>query len=227
MLVHAHGIIDHVQKETSEVVLFHSLTGKDSIAMLEMLSAKFERVHCVYMYMFKDFEFLNPYREAVLRYPNTTLQEVPHFVLSTWARSGLLGKPMNTRELLLKDIMADVRAGTGIDWISLGWKSADSMQRGIIMRQYYAKGIDIEHKKFFPLSSFKKQDVLNYIKIKGLIQPLNFGAKGAGSGIDFSLPFIKWLKQHHPEDHDKLLDTYPNLLSLLYGQHHQISKLQN
>lgn len=71
MLDRAKEIIMDVAKETGEVILFHSLSGKDSIVLLDLLYPHFKRVFCVYMYLVKDLEHINQfYMYAKSKYPS-------------------------------------------------------------------------------------------------------------------------------------------------------------
>lgn len=44
-------IIETVAKKTDRVILFHSASGKDSIALLDLISPYFKEVVCAYMYV--------------------------------------------------------------------------------------------------------------------------------------------------------------------------------
>ena len=53
--------IKELSAQTNEVILFHSATGKDSIALLDLCYPYFSKITCVYMYMVKDLEHINKY----------------------------------------------------------------------------------------------------------------------------------------------------------------------
>lgn len=60
-LKRAREIIDDVSKETDSILLFHSLSGKDSIVLLDLCYKKFKRVVVVFMYIVKDLEHIMRY----------------------------------------------------------------------------------------------------------------------------------------------------------------------
>ena len=87
MLERAKDIIEDVARETDSVILFHSLSGKDSIVLLDLLYPKFKRVLCVYMYVVKDLEHINQYYMwAKRRYPNIEFVQVPHYAYFNYVK---------------------------------------------------------------------------------------------------------------------------------------------
>jgi DNA-binding transcriptional LysR family regulator len=71
MLEKAIAITDEIAKRTDEVILFHSASGKDSIALLDICAPRFKRVVCVFMYVVKNMEHINRYiNYARKKYPN-------------------------------------------------------------------------------------------------------------------------------------------------------------
>ena len=54
-------IIKTIAERTDRVILFHSASGKDSIALLDLISPYFKEIVCVYMYVVKDLSHINRY----------------------------------------------------------------------------------------------------------------------------------------------------------------------
>ena len=80
-------IINNLRKETKEVILFHSATGKDSIMLLDLLSKKFDIVHCIFMYLVKDLDYENRYIAwAQKRYSNIEFHQTPHYALYSFIK---------------------------------------------------------------------------------------------------------------------------------------------
>ena len=72
--------IKALSAKVDRVILFHSGAGKDSIALLNMMSPYFKEIVCVYMYMVKDLEHINRYiLWAEKRYPNCRFIQTPHY----------------------------------------------------------------------------------------------------------------------------------------------------
>ena len=85
-----------VAAETDRAILFHSASGKDSIALLDLMVPHFREIVCVYMYLVKDLSHINRYLNyAVSKYPNARFVQVPHYGLdpfTNWKRNWYDGK---------------------------------------------------------------------------------------------------------------------------------------
>ena len=85
-------ILKEVRKHTKQVILFHSIAGKDSIALLEMCSKIFDHVHCVYMYFVPGLEHMDRYKRFFLaQYKNATFYEYEHFAINSYRKTGYYG----------------------------------------------------------------------------------------------------------------------------------------
>ena len=91
MMKRAIDIIKTIAERTDRVILFHSASGKDSIALLDLISPYFKEIVCVYMYVVKDLSHINRYiNYACNKYPNVSmcrfliLQFIPIDALGIW-----------------------------------------------------------------------------------------------------------------------------------------------
>ena len=76
------NIIKQISKQTERVILFHSASGKDSIALLDLMSPYFKEIVCVYMYVVKDLQHISRYiNYACKKYDNVKFVQVPHFAV--------------------------------------------------------------------------------------------------------------------------------------------------
>ena len=83
-------------------LLFHSASGKDSIAMLDLVAPRFRRVVCVYMYITKGLEHINRYINwAQSRYANATFVQVPHYAVSSYIKFGFMGCKQNPKQKIV------------------------------------------------------------------------------------------------------------------------------
>lgn len=86
------NVIDRVAKETDRVLLFHSASGKDSIALLDLIAPRFKDVVCAYMYIVKDLQHINRYISySINKYPNVKFVQIPHFALTSYRKVGYMG----------------------------------------------------------------------------------------------------------------------------------------
>ena len=225
MLERAKDVISDVAEWTDEIVLFHSLSGKDSIALLDLFYPRFKRIVCVFMYVVKDLEHIMAYyRWAKAKYPNIEFVQVPHYGLYSYIKEGAWGHVQNPKQRLwtLSDICDKVRSKTGIEWACFGFKQSDSLNRRLMLRSYVKKdedderydkeAINYESHKFYPLSTYKNKDILDYIHYRNLKTPESYGNEYQSAGQDISdEAYLRYLKLNYPSDLEKVLAEFPML----------------
>ncbi len=228
MLKNAKSIIADVSRETNKVVLFHSMSGKDSIALLDLLYPRFE-VTFVFMYIVKDLTHINRYINYINRkYPKARVIQIPHFAVYSYIRAGYLGCKQNTKQKLynLSSLTEEVRTRLGIEWAVFGFKQSDSMNRRLMLRGYEKQGINYKNKKCYPLSSYKNKDVLKYIETERLIQPEAYdGNQSAGTSID-DISYLLFLRNNYPKDLRKIFEEYPLAERKLYEYDYERTKTE-
>lgn len=220
-------IIRNVAKETDRVILFHSATGKDSIALLDLLAPHFKEIICVFMYIVKDLQHINRYiKYAEDKYPNAKFVQIPHFGVYSYIKHGYLGCKTNPKQRLynLAQLTDIVRSKYNIDWAFFGFKQSDSMNRRLMLRTYDMEAICNKTKKAYPLSSYKNKDIIHYINRHKLIQPESYG-KGQSSGTALhSIDYLLFLRDKHSDDLKKILEEYPGAGRLLFEYDYKNSK---
>ena len=76
MLTRAIQTIEQIAQKTNKVILFHSMSGKDSIALLHLLYPHFDQITCVFMYVVKDLEHIARYMHYTnKKYPKQELSK--------------------------------------------------------------------------------------------------------------------------------------------------------
>lgn len=224
MLERAKDIIEDVARETDSVILFHSLSGKDSIVLLDLLYPKFKRVLCVYMYVVKDLEHINQYYMwAKRRYPNIEFVQVPHYAYFNYVKYGFMGIARNPkqREYSLSQIADKVRERSGIEWVCCGFKQSDSLNRRLMLRSYVGdkgtkEAISWKTKKFYPLSTYKNADIKDYIAAHNLKSPETYGGTGQSCGCDITDPqYLYYLSLNYPQDLRKIYSIFPATRTIL------------
>lgn len=221
MLERAKDIIDTIAKETDTIILMHSLTGKDSIAMLDLCYPKFKRIVCVYMYVVPNLRYVRTYYNyAIKKYPNIEFYQVPHYAEFSYRKRGALGREGNPkqREWRLTDIIDKLCTQFGIEWACLGFKQSDSLNRRLMLRSYKdgKEAINWKTKRFYPFSTYKNGDILNYIKENQLKRPNAF-EKGQQNSYDdiTNRNFLLFLKNNYPDDLQKIYEQYPATRALI------------
>ena len=116
-------IIKAVAKKTDRVILFHSASGKDSIALLDLISPYFKEIVCVYMYVIKDLSHNNRYiNYACKKYPNMKYIQIPHFALYSYRRIVYMVFVKNEKQKLynMAQLTDIVREKYKIEWAFFG-----------------------------------------------------------------------------------------------------------
>ena len=218
-MIKATEIIEKVAKETDRVILFHSASGKDSIALLNLISPKFKEVECAYMYVVKDLQHINRYISyAVNKYPNIRFVQIPHFALASYRKNGYMGCARNKKQkqLTMAKLTDIVRERYNIEWAFFGFKQSDSLNRRTMLRTYGDEAINWKSKKCYPLSSYKNKDVLAYIDRENIIKPERYGnAQSAGTNIS-DMDYLLWLRDNFPQDLQKVLKEFPLVERLIF-----------
>lgn len=206
---HSLQVINTVRKETDRVILFYSC-GKDSIAMLDMVAPHFKEVVCVYMYFVKGLNHIDRFvNYSKSKYQNVTFLEIPHWNLSRALKIGFFCQPQKDIRLLKpRDVIDRVRAKTGINWCFVGMKQADSLNRRLMLRTYEYEAINYKSQIAYPLSYWKKKEVISYIRFHNLPIPIEY-SKEAGNGLWFDLKVYLWMKENEPGDLEKVLKAFP------------------
>lgn len=208
----ANNIIDLVRKETNEVMLFSSL-GKDSLVLLDLISSKFDKVTCIFMYFVKDLDHIDKYINwAKTKYNNISFVQVPHFSLSRIKRTGLFCVPdPKVRLIKLKDIEQAMRLKYKCEYVFYGMKRSDSLNRNLMLKP--SNGII--NGAVYPLMNWTQKDILSYMKIHKLPQPIRYSKKASG-GVGFNIDCYLWLREHYQNDLKKIISVFPMSERILF-----------
>ena len=227
MLTRANKIIEQIAQKTNKVILFHSMSGKDSIALLHLLYPYFEQVTCVFMYVVKDLEHITKYMHYInKKYPKARIIQIPHFAVFSYIKTGHLGYRQNEKQRIynLSDLTDNIREKTAIEWAFFGFKQSDSMNRRVMLRTYQEQAINEKNKKVYPLSTYKNNDIIEYIKAEKLITPEKYG-NSQSSGTDINdLNYLLFLRNHFPNDLKKVIAEFPLVERKLYEYDYERAK---
>lgn len=206
MSVMLYDRIKAMSKITDSVIVGFS-GGKDSIVTMDLCFKYFKNVVPFFMYICPGLEFQeNMLRWYELHY-DTKIIRVPHMDTSEFFRYGTFRTPdFNVPIISINDIYAYMRETTGIWWIAAGERIADSIIRRAMIKN--SSSIDINRGRFYPISEWKKQEVLEYIKFKKLklgkdSEQLHFSFKSL-EGCE-----LAFVKEYYPDDWKRLLKVYP------------------
>ena len=204
----AQKTIAAVRSNSDSCVVFCSL-GKDSLVTLDLVYPHFRRIVCVFMYFVPKLEHIERWVSWVKkRYPKVEFMQVPHWNLSYILRGGLYCVPNpNVKLIKLVDVAKAIRLKTDIDYVFLGMKKADSMNRRLMLNTY-KEGDYIHNGNAYPLADWTQKDVLAYMRQKGIPEPVRYSLK-ASSGTGFNIDCFLWLRENFPQDLQRIYKAFP------------------
>lgn len=199
-------------------LLFWSGTGKDSIVLLDLLAPHFKKVVCVYLYIVKNLNIVEPFFRWARSYGNAEIVQLPHpdrIRCKKYATFGV--KPMpKLKELQLKDYEDFLKQHYQTDVVVYGMKITDSFVRRGIFNKAAKSEIHKDFGKYYPIVTWTNKDCISYITLHNLPQPLKLGSKRPSSGINFREETVLYIKKHYPLDYQKYIKEYP-LIGAKYG----------
>lgn len=213
--------IKALSAKVDRVILFHSGAGKDSIALLNMMSPYFKEIQCIFMYMVKDLEHINRYiRWAENKYPNAKFIQTPHYAYYNNKKLGMYGtEQVKYAEWNVSKINEKIQEQTGIEWAVLGFKKNDSLNRRLMLNSYPDSMTSEAGKKLYPLADWSNKEVLQYIKKNRLIEPIKYGNTGntRSQGTDVKdISFLLWCRKNYPNDLKKVIAEFPDCERILF-----------
>lgn len=232
---HTQDIISSIRTQTNRAVMFYSVNGKDSIALLDMLAKSFDEVICYYMYFVKDLEHIERYvRLAEKMYPNIIIRQLPHFMLSNIRRAGVFCTPIpDTKIQKIKDIEKIIRQETGERFIFSGMKGVDGFMKRMRLKMW-GENFTTESGEIYPLALWTNNEVLRYIKTHQLPTPVNYTTsehqlltkngrvmQKVSSGLTFDIDVFLWLRKFYPQDLEAIYTEFPLSKQIIFEYEYQ------
>ena len=208
-------VIDRIASRTDEVALMLSL-GKDSLVLLDLMYPRFKRVVCVFMYFVKGLSHIQRYIDYVkVRYPRIEFVELPHWNLTYLLKSGMYCPPQNVKLMKLRDVIEGVKRKYGVEYVFLGMKKADSLNRRLMLKTY--EPTYENNGLVYPLADWTQKMELTYMRQRRLPEPIRYSLK-ASSGVGFNRECFTWLEKNCPKDLEKIYEVFPLSRVILFRE---------
>lgn len=219
-LQQAEDTINHIRSMSDSCILFNSF-GKDSLVVLDMVAQRFKRVVCVFMYFVPHLEHIDRFiYQCVHRYKNVEVLQMPHWNLSYVRRGGMYCEADPDVKLTkLRDSVDYACNKTGIPYVFLGMKMADSMNRRLMIRQMENNHYCSETWAY-PLATWTQKEVLAYMKQHRLPSPVRYG-KSASNGVGFNIDCFLWMQKNAPRDLEKMYEYFPLSRRILFEHNYK------
>ena len=181
--------------------------GKDSAVVLELCCQYFRHVVGFFMHIVPGLGF----QERILRYYEgrygVEIVRIPHFMVSEFYRYGTF-RPMDLDVSIVSTLEAYnyLREKTGIWWIACGERISDSIIRRAMIKS--SGSVDKKRGRFYPIAYWRKEDVMDYIRVK----KLKIGEESSRLGFSFRslMPQeIITIKEHYPADYERIKQFFP------------------
>lgn len=181
--------------------------GKDSAVVLELCSQYFRHITGFFMHIVPGLSF----QERILRYYEQRygieIIRVPHFMVSEFYRYGTF-RPMDLSVPIVSTLEAYnyLREKAGTWWIACGERISDSIIRRAMIKS--SGSVDKKRGRFYPIAYWRKEDVMDYIRVK----KLKIGEESSKLGFSFRslMPQeIITIKEHYPADYERIKQFFP------------------
>lgn len=193
-------------KITNSVIVAFS-GGKESIVVADLCFRYFKNVKMFFMYICPDLSFQEKTLEWYEKKYQTEIIRIPHMDVCEFYHYGSFRPPDWTFPIVsINDIYHYVRLQTDIWWIAAGERIDDSIVRRAMMKK--SGSIDTQRGRLYPISAWRKKDVMAYIKYHGLY----LGQDSRKLGFSFCSLWgkeLSMLKENFPDDYRKIIKLYP------------------
>lgn len=201
------------------VCLLRFSCGKDSVGAYIQLKRYFERIVPVYHYLHPDLDFVNKsltYYEEVM---GTHIIRVPNHWLYRHLNNGAM-QTKETWETVLQynlpyfdndEVNDYIKEDLGLKlsvFTAVGVRASDNLNRGRSIRMHGAHNEN--RKTFFPNYDWNMERLIKEIRQSGIKLPVDYKVWGKSfDGLDYR--FIKPMREHFPQDYEKLKQLFPLL----------------
>ena len=196
-----------VQAKITDSVIVAFSGGKESVVVLDLCFRYFKNVKPFFMYIAPDLSFQEKTLEWYEKKYQTDIIRLPHMDVSEFFHYGSF-RPADPDfpVVSINDIYKYLRLETDMWWIAAGERIDDSIVRRAMMKK--SGSVDVQRGRFYPVSMWKRREILDYIKYHNLY----LGQDSRKLGFSFKSLWGKellMLKQHFPQDYEKVLKIYP------------------
>ena len=208
--------IEEIRRRTDTILLSFS-RGKDSIAAWLEVRKYFPRVIPFYCYRIPGLGFVERSLAYYEKFFGCKIWQLPHPSTYNQLRHLMFQPPENcaiieaadlehfSYEDLEDSLRTDLHLGPEV-YTATGVRSADSQRRALALRRFGP--INTRKKKFHPIFSWNKDDVIRSMEQAGVQLPVDylmFGRSFDGINAQFLEPLKKWF----PEDYVRVIRLFP------------------
>lgn len=210
-------LCQQIAERTNGVTLLRFSCGKDAIASYIQLKRYFHTIVPIYHYLHPDLDFINKslsYYEDIM---GKKIIRVPNQMLYKHLNSGLFQTKKSWNHVIKMaipnfdndDVNGYVKDDLNLDQsilTAVGVRAADSLNRWRTINKYGA--VNEKRQTFYPVYDWDIERLVKEIKQAKIKLPVDYKIWGKSfDGLDYR--FIKPLKDHFPNDYEKLKELFP------------------
>jgi 3'-phosphoadenosine 5'-phosphosulfate sulfotransferase (PAPS reductase)/FAD synthetase len=216
-----HLCAEIAKKNNGQDVILSFSMGKDSIAAYIQLKRYFKNVHLVFYWMIPDLSFQNEslkYYEDKLQTEIISVPSVHWYyhlknllyqrpdrieIIDRWLMSGKLFIPTHDQIFTVVKESLKIPQST---YVATGVRQNDFLTRRLTVKKHGPE--NIKRKQFFPVYDWDIERVKKEIEQSSIKLPIDYEIWGRTfDGVEYI--FLKGLKEHFPEDYQKVLFWFP------------------
>ena len=193
--------------------------GKDSIGAWLQMRKYFKRIVPYYCYLAPGISFVEESLKYYEDFFGTHIYRLPHRSVYRCLRHMVFQSPPHVTKIeglelpgseyddgAIGDIIREIGGLPEGAYVGTGVRMADSPMRRVGIKTHGA--INHNQKRFYPVYDWKKADLLREMDAAGVKLPVDYKLFGRTfDGIDYR--FLKPIKDHYPEDYEKIIAWYP------------------
>lgn len=192
--------------------------GKDSVVTLALACKYAKSVRGYFLYAFPDLDIQQKYLRYLSNRFGVEIVQAMHPLRSGWLNRGTYRRAPDPSVPMLsyREVYARLREQTGLDWIAVGEKQCDSLQRNGMLKKN--GGFDEKRKWICPLATWTHRHVYSYLKLHSLpLSPEYQFAKQYGHVTSIGMLTVsemKLMRNHFPNDFEKIKAEFPFIEAL-------------
>lgn len=182
-------------------------TGKESIVTLDLCFRYFKKVQPYFLYTVPNLSFQEKviqwyeekYGVEMIRMPAECVSE--YFKYGCYRLSDMTFPIVSER-----DVMNYIRQKSDIYWVASGERIDDSLFRRAMIK--HSGTISDVNGRMFPVATWKKSEILEYIKFHKLMIGKDSKLMGHSARVLQAQDLIV-IRDNFPEDYERILHLYP------------------
>lgn len=211
-------LCERIAEKSNGVAIVSFSMGKDSIAAYLQMRKYFDKLYPVFYYLVPGLSFQQKsleyyenevFKERIIRMPSPAIiRQLAHFMYQHPSAVDYIHE-QNMYIPHYDEIFAAVKEDLHLPWetyTGVGVRMNDSLNRRFSIQRYGAE--NAKRCQFYPVFDWNNEKLISEIRESGVKLPIDYRIWGR-SFDGFHYKFLKPLKDHFPEDYEKVREIYP------------------